>query len=113
MQRKAGERRQQQRQRHPQWKALAHAAHLGVLVQLARVALPVRLSLCLGQPARVCVPEARKAAAVPDVRRVGISLLVGVGMVFAVVGNPVQHRALDRQRAEDRERTLDPRIRLE
>ena len=53
------------------------------------------------------VPEAREPGAVADVRAVRVALLVGVGMVLAVVGDPVDHRALERHRAEDREHVLD------
>ena len=67
-----------------------------VLVQLGRVALPVGLALGLEQPAGVRVPEAAQTAAVTDVRAVRVALLVGVRVVLAVVGDPVEHRALDR-----------------
>jgi hypothetical protein len=46
---------------------------------------------------------AAPAAAVTDVRAVGIALAVGEGVVLAVVGDPRDHRALDRGRAEHRE----------
>ena len=36
---------------------------------------------------------------------------VGVGVVLAMVGDPIEHRALHRQRTEYRERPLEPRIR--
>ncbi len=42
-----------------------------------------------------------------------IALLVGVGVVLAVVGHPVEHRALDRERARDREGVLQRGFRLE
>ena len=62
------------------------------------------------------VPEpgerALDAAAV-TVRGVRIALLVGVRVVLAVVGDPCHHRALDRHRAERRERVLDRLERLE
>ena len=44
--------------------------------------------------------------AVADVRGVRVALLVGVRVVLAVVGDPVEHRALQRDRAGDRERVL-------
>ena len=48
-----------------------------------------------------------------DVRAVRVALLVGVGVVLAVVGDPVEDRALDGQRAHHRERALEPRVGLE
>ena len=92
---------------------VADPAHALVLVELGRVFLPVGLALGLEQPAGVGVPQAAQAAAVSDVRAVRVALLVGVRVVLAVVGDPIQHRALDRQRAEDRERALEPRVGLE
>ena len=41
------------------------------------------------------MPQSAQAAAVADVRAVRIALLVGVGVVLAVVGDPVEDRALD------------------
>jgi hypothetical protein len=40
------------------------------------------------------VQEAAQTRAVADVRRMGVALLVGVGVVLAVVGHPVEHGAL-------------------
>ena len=48
-----------------------------------------------------------QAGAVADVRAVRVALLVGVGVVLAVVGDPVDDAALDGHRAEDGERVLD------
>ena len=45
---------------------------------------------------------ARPAVAVVDVGAVRVALFVGEGVVLAVVGDPGDHRALDRRRAEDR-----------
>ena len=47
---------------------------------------------------RVQQPAQRAAQPVPvvDVRRVRVALLVGERMVLAVVGDPGDHRALDR-----------------
>ncbi len=58
------------------------------------------------------VPEASQPAAVPDVGAVRVALLVGVSVVLAMVGDPVEHRPLDRQRAEHGEHALEPRISL-
>ena len=41
-------------------------------------------------------------------RGVRIALLVGVRVVLAVVGDPVEHRALHRHRAEHGEGVLEP-----
>ena len=42
-----------------------------------------------------------------------VALLVGMGVVFAVIGHPVQHRALNGERSEHGEDLLEPRMRLE
>jgi hypothetical protein len=97
VQRKAGDRRQQQREAGPQWEAPADPAHLRVVVQVAGVTPPVGLTLRLGQPADVSVPEAPQPAPVPDVWRVWVALDVGVGVVFAVIGHPIEDRPLDQQ----------------
>jgi hypothetical protein len=44
---------------------------------------------------------------------VRIALLIRERVVLAVVGHPVDDRALDRHGAEDRERRTQPRLRLE
>ncbi len=71
----------------------------------------------LEQPADVRVPQARdhpaQARAVAGVGAVRVALFVGERVVLAVVGDPVDHRALQRHRAEDRERVAQPRARLE
>jgi len=46
--------------------------------------------------------------AVIDVGAVGVALLVGKGVVLAMVGDPGDDRALDRRRAEDREQAVQP-----
>jgi hypothetical protein len=61
----------------------------------------------------VGVPEAAQTLAVADVRGVRIALLVGVRVVLAVVGDPVEHAALERHRADDREAVLDRLVGLE
>jgi hypothetical protein len=43
----------------------------------------------------------------------GIALLVGVGVVLAVVGDPLDHRSLDGHRAEDREHVARGAVRRE
>ena len=57
------------------------------------------------------MPEAGQdpahALAVADVGAVRVALFVGVGVVLAVVGDPGDHRSLDRHRAEHREDVLD------
>ena len=47
------------------------------------------------------------------VRGVRVAVLVGVGVVLAVIGDPRHHGALDRHRPERRERVLDRLERLE
>ncbi len=44
---------------------------------------------------------------------VRVALFVGEGVVLAVVGDPVDHRSLKRQRAEHRERVAEPAPGLE
>ena len=105
--------REQQRDQDKPREALADLPHDGVLVEILGVALPVGLALGLGQPARVSVPEAAQAGAVADVGRVRVALLIGVRVVLAVVGDPVEHGALHRQRAGDGERVAQPSLRLE
>jgi hypothetical protein len=65
----------------------------------------------------VRVPQApeqpAEAVASVDVRRVRVAGHVGVGVVTAVGGDPVDRRTLDRERAEDREGHADRRRRLE
>ena len=55
-------------------------------------------------------PQARAVAGVGAVR---VALFVGERVVLAVVGHPVDHRALQRHRPEDRQRVAQPRARLE
>ena len=65
------------------------------------------MPLVVEQPADVRVPQAGQPAAVPDVRAVGIALLVGERVMLAVVGDPGDDRALHRHRAGDGEQVLD------
>jgi hypothetical protein len=48
----------------------------------------------------------------PDMGAVGVALAVRVRVVLTVIGDPVEHRALDRQRTHDGEDPLEPRVRL-
>jgi hypothetical protein len=59
------------------------------------------------------VPEAAESAAMADVGTVRIALAIGVGVVLAVIGDPVHDRALHRQRAQHGEDALEPGIGLE
>ena len=78
-----------------------------------RVLAPTRHAVGVEQPADMRVPEARQAAAVADVRRVRVAVDVRMGVVLAVVGDPVDHRPLDRHRAGGGERVLDRLVGLE
>jgi hypothetical protein len=55
----------------------------------------------------VRVDEAAQASAAADVRAVRVALVVGVRVVFAVVGDPRDHGPLHRHRAHDGEEVLD------
>ncbi len=68
------------------------------------------------EPAHVGVHETlghgqRRRAEQP--RGVRVAVPVGVGVVAAVVGHPVEHVALDGERAGDRHRDAQPLLRLE
>ncbi len=71
----------------------------------------------LEQPADVRVPQAgdhaAQARAVTRVRAVRVALFVGERVVLAVVCHPVDHAALQRHRAEHRQRVAQPWTRLE
>ena len=93
--------------------AAVEQPHPAVVHQVGRVLAPVGLAVGVEQPADVRVPEPGEAAAVADVGGVRVALLVGVGVVLAVVGDPVDHRALDRHRAGGGERVLERLVGLE
>jgi hypothetical protein len=77
----------------------------------------LRLARIGPQPTDVRVPEAadRAGEALAGVRmgRVRIALRVGVGVVLAVVGDPLDDRALHRPAAHDRQQVAHARGRLE
>ena len=80
--------------------------------QVGRVALLARRDGC-GGTATPCAraqaaQRAAQAAAVVDVRAVGVAWLVGERVVLAVVGHPRDDRALDRRRPETREDAAHP-----
>ena len=83
-----------------------------VLEQVGREALLVAALGVDEEPAHVGVEEAAQGAApavaVVDVGAVRVALLVGEGVVLAVVGDPGDDRALDRGRAEDRQQAVQP-----
>src|SRR5829696_7931620 len=114
--RKAEHERDRQAEQRPQREVLVDPADRRVLAQVGREALGGG-ALALEQPAHVGVPEAGQhtahALGVVRVRGVRVALLVGEGVVAAMVGDPVDHGALYGHRAEDRERRAQPRLRLE
>ena len=109
---------QRERQREPgdgpDHERAVHEAHDRVLEQVRRVAA---LGAPLGvdeEPADVRVGEAAQraaqAAAVAHVRAVGVALLIGEGVVLAVVRHPRDHGPLDGGRAERGEGEAQPRL---
>ena len=109
--------REQQADEHDAEEAAADEAHAAVLDEVAGVLRALRAAVGVEQPAHVRVPEpvqrAQEAVAVADVRGVRVALLVGVGVVLAVVGDPRDDRALDRHRPERGEHVLDRLVGLE
>src|SRR4029077_1109868 len=83
-----------------------------VLEQVRREALFGTALRVDEEPAEVSVEKPLElrpnALPVPDVRAVGIALLIGEGVVLAVVGDPGDDRALDRGRAEHGEHRTGP-----
>ena len=103
------ERRRDQQADHDQGDEVAgDEAHAVVLVEVLRVFLPVGAALGLHQPAGVGVPETAQPLAVSDVGTVWVALLVGVGVVLAVVGDPGEDGTLHRHRAEHGEGVFEP-----
>src|SRR5262245_22015421 len=88
-----------------------------VLEKVGRVALLVAALGVDEEPAEVSVEEALElrpdALTVAHVRAVGVPLLVGEGMVLSVIGDPGDHRPLDRGRAERSDHAADHRTGLE
>ncbi len=96
----ARDERDRERPRHEQREGAVEPAHHRVARQVGAVAALLGLPVGLEQPADVCMPQAAHDAAeaggLTDVGRMRIALLVGEGVVLAVVGDPVEHRPLDR-----------------
>ena len=96
--------REREPEQHPQHERAIDEAHDRVGEQVLGVALLVGHRLAAEDPADVRVEQAAEratpAAAVVDVRAVRIAVLIGELVVLAVVGDPLDHRPLDRRRAE-------------
>ncbi len=110
------ERERQAAERPDEEVAIDPADHR-ILHEVRRIALPGAALGVDEEPAQVRVHEtmqrALPAALVSDVRAVRVTLLVGEGVVLAVVGDPRDHRALDRRRPEDAEQRANRPARLE
>ena len=107
----------QQAGEHDQRELAVEDAHAAVLDEVLGVLVRAGLTVRLPEPAGVRVPEAAQrahdAVAVTDVRGVRIALDVGVRVVLAVVGDPVDDRPLDREHAHVGERVARRLVRLE
>jgi hypothetical protein len=102
---------------HPQHERAVDEAHDRILEQVRCVAGALAALGVDEQPAEMGMREAGEraleAAAVPDVGAVRIAILVGEGVMLAVVGDPGDDRALDRGRAEHGQDRPDRAGRLE
>ncbi len=107
----ADERGDREAEQDPPVEAAVDPAHPAVLDELLGVLAALGLAVVGEQPAHVRVEQALERAhpalAELDVGRVRVALLVGVRVVLAVVGDPVDDRALHRHRPGDREAVLD------
>jgi hypothetical protein len=78
--------------------AAVECSHEAVFDQFGCVLAGVGFALCSPQPSDMGVPEpaqgAADAGAVAGVWAMGVAVLIGVGVVLAMVGNPVRWRAL-------------------
>ena len=107
----AEHRRAEHREGHPERELPIDPDQVRIGQQVRRVLVLVGL-LGVEQPAHVREPEALGQAGqrlTEPPGRVRVTVPVGEGVVPAVVGHPADHRALDRQRAGDRERDLQTR----
>ena len=106
--RKNGER---QAEREPDDEGPADEADDRVGEQVGGVVLGARAVDAAEGPADVGMDQpadrAAPAGSVTDVRAVRVALLVGEAVVHPVGGDPLDHRPLDRGRAEDREDGAD------
>ena len=98
--------RQRQPEHRPEDEGAVDEADDRVGDQVGRVALFFGRLIAEEDPADVGVEEAADrtdgAAAMADVGAVGVALGVGEAVVAAVVGDPLDHRALERHRAKHR-----------
>ena len=102
---------------HPQQERAVDEPDQRVLQQVGRVTGLEGALVVHEEPAEMRVREplqrASQAAAVVHVRAVRVAGLVRERVVLAVVGDPRDHRPLDRRGTEDRERGPDRPLRLE
>ena len=91
----AGREGDRQPEQHPQLEVPADEAHSRILDQVARVLAPRGAALLGHQPADMGMHQAAQAVPVAEVRAVRIAFLVGVGVMLAVVGDPVDDRPLN------------------
>ncbi len=108
----ARDERDQQAQADERQVVAADPAHHLVLAEIGGVLAKLGRALRLGEPAAVRVPEAPQAGTLADVWAVRVALLVGVGVVQAMVCDPGDRRSLDRHRSCDRKGVLDRLARL-